>query len=215
MELKNKKVVFLGDSITEGIGVSTPEKSYVNQFQAKNQPITVKNYGISGSRIAKQHHPDPGSPPHERYFSTRVAEMDADADIVVVFGGVNDYGHGDAPFGRIEDRTVDTFCGACHVLMRSLIERYPTATIVFMTPLNTLVAPKNKVGSPSPLIDYVSAIRQIAESYSIPVLDLYATSGMNANISAQKEKMMPDGIHPNDLGTERIADRLTGFLRSL
>ena len=37
----------------------------------------------------------------------------------------------------------------------------------------------------------------------------------NNDFCIQKEKMMPDGIHPNDLGAERIADRLTGFLRSL
>lgn len=215
MEIKHKKVVFLGDSITEGIGVSAQEKSYVNRFQAKNQPISVQNYGISGSRIARQHCPEPNFPPHERYFLTRVAEMDADADIIVVFGGVNDYAHGDAPLGCFADRTSDTFYGACHALMTALIERYPTATIVFMTPLNTLVSPKNKIGTPAALLDYVQAIRQTAEYYALPVLDLYATSGINANILAQREKMLPDGIHPNDIGAERIADRLTGFLKSL
>lgn len=32
MELKNKKVLFLGDSITAGTGVSSPEKCYVSVF---------------------------------------------------------------------------------------------------------------------------------------------------------------------------------------
>ena len=32
MEIKGKKVNFLGDSITEGVGVSSPEFKYVEVF---------------------------------------------------------------------------------------------------------------------------------------------------------------------------------------
>lgn len=34
----------------------------------------------------------------------RVDEMDDDADIVIVFGGTNGYGHGDAPMEDFESR---------------------------------------------------------------------------------------------------------------
>ena len=47
-----------------------------------------------------------------------------DADGVVVFGGTDDFGHGDAPIGTPSDRTYDTFYGACHVLFSKLIEKY-------------------------------------------------------------------------------------------
>lgn len=53
MELKNKKVLFLGDSITAGTGVSSPEKCYVSVF-GKISGAIVTNYGIGGTRIAKQ-----------------------------------------------------------------------------------------------------------------------------------------------------------------
>ena len=215
MEIEKKKITFLGDSITEGVGVSSPDHKFVNCFLSKYNPAIVRNYGISGSRIAKQQSPAPGNPSYERYFATRVSEMDTDADIVVVFGGVNDYAHGDAPLGCFEDNTSDTFYGACHVLMTALINQFPMATIIFMTPLHTEVTPQNKIGTPAPLIEYVRAIREVAESYAIPILDLYSMSGINANIPSQREKMIPDGIHPNDIGAERIADRLAGFLRSL
>jgi GTPase SAR1 family protein len=69
-------------------------------------------------------------------ISSRVAEMDPDADLIVVFGGTNDFGHGDAPFGDFSDRTADTFCGAIHELYVSLLEKYPTATIMVITPLH-------------------------------------------------------------------------------
>ena len=53
MELKGKSIFFLGDSITEGVGASEYDKSYVPVF-AELSGANVKNYGISGSRIARQ-----------------------------------------------------------------------------------------------------------------------------------------------------------------
>lgn len=56
-------------------------------------------------------------------------ELDEDADIIGVFGGTNDFGHGDAPLGTFGDRTVYTFYGACHYLMNRLVERFPGKAI--------------------------------------------------------------------------------------
>ena len=53
MELQNKTVLFLGDSITEGVGVSAPDKSFVSVFGRLTHANTV-NYGLSGTRIAKR-----------------------------------------------------------------------------------------------------------------------------------------------------------------
>lgn len=212
MEIKNKKINFLGDSITEGVGVSSPEFKYVNVFERKFAPAVVRNYGISGTRIARQHTPTVEKPRFDLDFCSRVAEMDADADIVVIFGGTNDFGHGDAPIGCPEDRTPDTFYGACHTLMSSIIEKYPHATVVFMTPLHR--ATETKANRPS-LCEFVAIIREVAEFYSIPVLDLYATAGIQPQIAVQRELYAPDGLHPNNLGAEKIADRLGAFLLSL
>lgn len=212
MIIKGKKVNFLGDSITEGVGVSAPDKKYVEVFARKFEPLLVRNYGISGTRIARQHTPYQW-PQADRDFCMRVPEMDEDADIVVVFGGTNDYGHGDAPFGTFEDRTPDTFYGACHTLMTTLIERYPTAEIVFMTPLHR--ANEKRDGWQWILSDYVRAIREVAEYYALPVLDLYAMSGIQPQVEVNRQKYAPDGLHPNDAGAERIADRLGAFLLSL
>ena len=53
MELQNKTVLFLGDSITEGVGVSAPDKSFVSVF-GKLTHVNTVNYGISGTRIARK-----------------------------------------------------------------------------------------------------------------------------------------------------------------
>ena len=141
--------------------------------------------------------------------------MDDDADIIVVFGGTNDYGHGDAPFGSFSDRTPDTFCGAVHYLFRGLIEKYPTKPIIVLTPLhreNDYVpnALHGKI-----LKDYVDVIREAAEMYSLPVLDLFASFGLCPDIPAQKAAFCPDGLHPNDAGNRMLAERLKSFLETL
>ena len=114
MELKNKKILFLGDSITEGVGASSPEKCYVSVF-GKLSGAEVKNYGIGGTRIAKQSKISL-SEESDRDFMSRVDEMDSEADVVVVFGGTNDFGHGDSTIGDFSSRDECTFYGALHIL---------------------------------------------------------------------------------------------------
>ena len=213
MQLKGIKANFLGDSITEGTGVPSKEFTYWNVLKEKYGLAEARGYGIGGTRIARQQKPTEGKPRQDLDFCSRVDEMDPDADLVVVFGGTNDFGHGDAPLGAFEDRTPDTFYGACHYLMTHLLERYPKAMIVFMTPLHRAVELKPEKNIP--LITYVRIIREVAEYYGIPVMDLYANSGIQPQVPIMRETYAPDGLHPNTAGAERIADRLGEFLRSL
>lgn len=211
MELKGKKINFLGDSITEGVGVATKEEIYLNVIKEKEGLAEARNYGISGTRLARQFGPSA----YGEAYSDRYMEMDPDADVVVVFGGTNDFGHGDAPIGKFEDRTQETYYGACHVLMQGLIEMYPEALIVFMTPLHRLTEDEPSAGNGLPLKAYVDIIKEVAEYYALPVLDLYSMSGIQPRVPVIQEKYCPDGLHPNGAGQQLIAARLTGFLKSL
>lgn len=210
MELANKKAVFLGDSITEGHGTSDPSCIYLNRLAGMARLREVVNYGIGGTRIARQRKPS-NPPQFDLDFCMRCEELDADADLVVVFGGTNDFGHGDAPIGTPEDRGPETFYGACHYLMRRLTERFPGKPVVFMTPLHRADETANRI---APLSVYVDIIREVARLYSFPVLDLYGTGGIQPCIPAVRERFCPDGLHPNDAGHEIIAQRLFAFLRA-
>ncbi len=212
MELKNKKFNFLGDSITEGVGVTSPDKKYVEVFAREYGPLITRNYGISGTRFAHQLVATVDNPSYDRDFCSRVALMDSDADFVIVFGGINDFGHGDAPFGKFEDCTPYSFYGASHTLMRSIKERFPTATVVFMTPLHS--TPDMRPGK-EPILKYRDAICKTAAFYNIPILDLYSDEQLQPTTPSLREKYVPDGVHPNDDGAEIIAKRLGEFLLSL
>lgn len=218
MELKGKEINFLGDSITEGVGASCQANRFTDRIAAQTGAI-CRNYGISGTRIARQQNPEPQNP-FDRDFCSRVEEMDASADVVIVFGGTNDFGHGDAPFGVDSDRTADTFCGALHVLCTRLLARYPHGQIVIATPLHRLMEDSargdgSKTEDAPVLLGYVRQIRAAAAYYAIPVLDLYATSGLQPNVPIIREQFLPDGLHPNDAGHQRLADCIIRFLRQL
>lgn len=216
MELKGKKINFLGDSITEGCCATSPERGFVEVMKRRYDLAEARNYGIGGSRIASQKVPVfPGTP--DRNYCMRAAQMDADADIVVVLGGTNDYGHGDAPLGTNHDRTPETFYGACHVLFQLLKERYPQSVILVATPLHR-ASEDDPYGEgyrsfPSaPLKEYVCILRQTAAQYQLSVLDLFETSAIKAHIPEIAAQLTTDGLHPNDVGHAILACEIGEYL---
>ena len=212
MKLQGLKINFLGDSITEGHGCSSAEACFASRIMAQYGALT-RNYGIGGTRLARQTQPS-DNPRHDLDFPGRVAEMDPDADVVVVFGGTNDFGHGDAPFGTPADRTADTFCGALHELYTSLLEKFPRAQFVIITPLHRSTENEPNMHG-KVLKDYVDAIRAAAEYYSLPVLDLWAAYGVQPAVPVMKEAYMPDGLHPNDAGHVILTDKIAKFIENL
>ena len=218
MDINGKKINFLGDSITEGSGTSGKENTFCSLI-SKEYNAVCRNYGIGGTRIARQQHPRPDVDWDNMDFCSRVEKMDTDADAVVVFGGTNDFGHGDAPLGKFSDRTPDTFYGALHTLYISLIEKYPGKPIIVLTPLHRLnensAKGDNKAEEAAVLKRYVDIIREVAEYYSLPVLDLWATSGLQPSVPIIKERFMPDGLHPNNEGHIILARKICGFLKNI
>ena len=218
MELKGKKINFLGDSITEGCGTSGPEYGFPWLLKQKLGLAEARNYGIGGTRIAAQL--ECGGSGADRNYCDRALELDEDADVVVVFGGTNDFGHGDAAFGKFTDRTGDTFCGAFHLLLQKLINKYPAAKIVVMTPTHRLSEDEdvyNELGvrRMGKLVRYVDAEKEIAGFYGLPCVDLFRECPMQPKMEVMRQRFMPDGLHPNDAGNELIANCLLKVLREL
>ncbi len=215
MKLEGLTINFLGDSITEGVGASDESKRYFELIKKEYNLKKVNGYGISGTRIAKQIGTSE-NPRFDIYFASRVKDME-DADAVVVFGGTNDFGHGNAPIGIFSDRTPDTFYGACHDLCIKLMEKYPGKPIIIATPLHRITENEVRIkhGTAVTLKTYVDIIKEVAMYYSLPVCDLYASSLLQPAIPSIQEKFLPDGLHPSDAGNELIAKRLGSFLLSL
>lgn len=219
MELKGKKILFLGDSITQGLGVENPENIFLNRIAAKTGAICV-NYGVSGTKIQNMIYQYENEAKNESFIQ-RVDRMEDDADIIIVFGGTNDWGEGDGEIGVMENRDSHTFYGACHSLFSKLLNKYSNAEIVVLTPLHRRRETLSQadglrhIENEAILVDYVNTIREVAEYYSLPLLDMWKCSKLQPAVEIIKEKFMPDGLHPNDAGHEIIANRIIGFLKTL
>lgn len=222
MELKNKVIDFLGDSITEGVGVENIETSRYDNIMKTKYNLTVYNHGIGGTRIAHQIKASE-YPRHDLCFCGRAYDLNPNADIIIVYGGVNDYIHGDAPFGKIGDNTPKTFCGGVEFLMSLLEELYPTAQKIFVTPAHLCFGSLNdklpstekiKAADAKPLIDYVDVIERTGKKHGIPVLNLYERFGVNPNIEEHRKKYTSDGLHFNDAGHKMLAEQLIEFIEN-
>lgn len=214
MILKEKWVTFLGDSITEGVGVSNIENRYDNLLQ-KRFDFKLRNRGVSGTRIAYQSTPSLDHPQFDLYFCGRAETIPADNELILVFGGTNDFGHGRAPFGTFEDKTPDTYCGAVRFLIKILKQK--SKRIVFMTPA-TRRDYKDHVAYQSPdkktFTEYVDAMIKICGEEGVDVFDLFR-NGPDASDPVICEKYFPDGLHPNDEGHKVIAKLLGDYLENL
>ena len=73
------------------------------------------------------------------------------------------------------------------IAIKELQEKYPNAKFLVMTPLHCENEDMpNAQGNI--LKEFVQAVRETAELFSFPVLDLYALSGINPNLGKMKEK---------------------------
>lgn len=224
MDITGFKVNFLGDSITEGVGVSHKENCYHNRLAKLCRLSAVNSYSISGSRLAHQIHPSE-KPRYDLCFCGRAFDMDTSADMVVVYGGVNDYIHGDAPFGQLGDTTPATFCGGVYFLMNYLRETYGEKPVIFLAPARCFLRKEvddrvasthaKKLPGGKPLLDYVDAMLATAKKFRIPVLDLYRDLGLDPHDPAVFDTYTVDGLHFNDAGHAVLAQRLQEFISSL
>ena len=88
-----------------------------------------------------------------------------------------------------------------------------------MTPLHRHSETKNtgelKIVGAGTLKDYVNAIREVAEYYSLPVVDIYSMGGIHPQLESNRIALCPDCLHPNDAGHKKVAALLEGFLKTL
>ncbi len=218
MELQGVKMAVLGDSITQGVGVSDYDNMFFNRIKKECGLRALYVDGISGTRLARQKVPT-YDPIADFDFISRVDHMDEDCEVVVIFGGTNDFGHGDAPLGISGDHTPYTFWGACSVLCEKLMIRFPKSQIVFMGPLHRLNEDNpygdRKTEPVATLYEYAEILQTVTKKYSIPYLDMLQVGGMTPKVPVNRELYMPDGLHPSDAGHALIAAKLMGFLKML
>ena len=235
-----KKVICLGDSITENgdypvrlatltgatvtncgfggsrLAFSTGDYAYLSFHKLADYISTGDYSGLTAAcaRLA-------GSPTFDDNIAiaARLAAVNwSTVDYIVAAYGTNDYGSPDVPLGTTTDTTGATFKGAINYAVNTICTAYPNIKILFVSPIwrsrynsgdgNDSDVYANSRGNY--LLDFVDAMKQMAELNKMPCIDMYRTSGINKYNGAT---LLSDGLHPvAGVGYQRIAEKIAAGL---
>lgn len=170
--LAGKKWVACGDSFTAGdftgmvdgyLFTDNPYKGYKKvypYFIGRRCGMTVIDEAIGGSTMTYI------DGTHNE-FSTpggRYTKIDADADYITLYFGINDQGYAPDAVGTIDDNTIETFYGAWNVVMAYLIANHPKAKIGIIVTNGTMEG--------YTMAPWLEAERAIAKKWGVGFLDM-------------------------------------------
>ena len=203
-----------GDSITA-------QQTWQDYVQRELGFSKYYNHGVGGRRLMAM------------ATDECLAEITEDFDVMLVMGGTNDWAQ-DRTVGTEADINTDaqtftgTFYGGLNTLIKKLLVKYPTKRIVFMTqtPVKNSNGEAffNKNGSADGLKnsngnttrDFARATLNACGNNHVPCVDLNSLVGWNENnISSFVKNENDTFFHPTSVGGKRIAECISGFLKSL
>lgn len=139
-------------------------------------------------------------------------------EYLVIEYGTNDY------FGGIPIRNSEnpydmyTLEGALRSSLEVLQEEYPGLRIILLTPTYNWYNDKgyhceNIEFGGGYLKEYVDKLLELGEEYGVECLDLYTDLYPRGDY-AEALRYTMDGVHPNEDGRERIAEKIVDYIRN-
>lgn len=192
-ETSTVKIACVGDSITYGAKIENKKTdTYPAKLQKKlGSRYLVKNFGASGHTLQ-----DSGDRPYrsnEKYQKS----LSFQPDIVLIMLGTNDT----KPYNWVGK---EAFIQDYKSLIRSYQELSSRPAVYLMTPAT--VYPENYTPAypyqiQADIADEISfAVKELSEELNLPVIDIHsATAG-------HPEFFLLDGVHPDAMGAEYIAE---------
>lgn len=202
-----KKIACLGDSFTYGVA------TYVSKLNGRYLSHAI-NYGVASSRIVLDTTSDGTT---IASFLNRYSAMDNDADIITVFGGINDsydIGAGNLTLGTIDSPLdTNTFYGGLKLLVTNLMKKYPDKQIIGIIPPDCQTGAYYIANLPA----VQNAEREVYNMYGIPIIDLkrecYKMSTLPEMVALYRAAS--DNIHPSGAGQEALCDTISAGIRRI
>ncbi len=205
--MKVKTFSILGDSISsfeqcnppeneifypkEGCDVLKQEHTWWHLLIKETKLRLIMNESYSGSRISVT-----GSRPASSSFFSQTRQERLSGDIIIVFGGTNDFGQAENP------ATLAVFSEAYERLVRLMLETHQRSKLFFCTPLQrtdkALYEPNIHRWTQN---DLARTIRKTIENY--PEANLI---DLASHTIIEGDGMLFDGLHPTRKGMRLIAD---------
>ena len=220
------KVQVFGDSITDELW-RTDKTTWLTDFEKyfANYDITIINSAVGGSGINQGYVDNGGRYPEKTdgnymYDLLTDGTLETDSDIIVLFGGTNNWAGGQMYLGQLgDDKTSNTFYGWCKsnidyitthskslVFVCTMCQRYNT--VDQSRPTNSIGEPLNSKGNT--LREFCDAWVEVAHLYGVPVIDINYELGWNRN---NVREFCGDGLHPNAEAAPIIANIIASYIK--
>ena len=203
---KGKKICAYGDSVTEQNKWQSFVSSYFN--------CSFYNKGVGGTTVTQVN-----SSTNHMSADVRIETIPTDSDVVLVFGGHNDWSNASINMGDIKTDALNestSFKSAFGLMLKKIQTRCPNAKIITMTPVGgrTEEASSNQDKQfyirDLCMTDFANAVKEVSAYYGIPCIDINANSGIN---TLNHTTYIADLIHPNLEGGKLIANEVINGLK--
>ena len=196
---KRARVLFYGDSITHGHGVTAPHETYVWQACERAGCVSL-NYGFGGTAWG------------ERVIAQTIADR-GDWDALVIAIGTNSFGGTDGASRQKESAA--QYGDKYRVMLDIIRGRWPEKPIVAMTPIlhrSEILGTRNANGEVP--MDYRVAIERVVRERQVRDKNIFLIDGLKL-VGDQQDLLVTDLVHPNDIGMRNMAIGAAAVLRPL
>ncbi len=204
--LQNLRWTLLGDSYFD-------PQAYPYTWSVKMNNLfngTMFNHAKSGSTVSNKHSDE--NKQMVTFFEEKM-KADENPQMVLIEGGRNDSSQ-NVLIGEISKNNKDksTFAGALNVILESTVQKYPDAMIVLVTCWN--FQEKSTVTTGLTYIDYVNAMKGMAELYGVYVIDASnpETVGVNMRDDEWRKEYSHDWSHLKENGMDLVMPRFAKIL---
>ena len=200
IDFSSKCMTFIGDSITAGYGCGIDEEGAQISYPyyiGKNTGCTyLENMGISGSTV--------GSYIGDTSMINRISLVPTESEIIVVFGGVNDYANYNTLIGD-DSKAPGTYSGDLYEMMNNLRQGHPDARIYFVTTYRNRYENDECATASYALDSFMQLQRDYAKDFNIKIIDVHKWGYMNNNDERVKAEFFVDNLHPGNEGSKLLA----------
>ena len=193
-QLNGKSIVVYGDSISseQAVPAATYQPSWVGVLRTLLPDSTIVNKAVPGCPITRA----------GGIASLIASETSFPYDIIIVFGGVNDFRHG-RPLGgsNVTNRDINTFNGALNDIGFAFNEKATTKKVIFISPLKERYSGSypDDYNANMPLCLYRACIKRACNYFGFSYIEGFEAPILNPISVAKRNALQPDGLHPNNL----------------
>lgn len=198
-----KKLLLMGDSISCFFDGSDGKK-----ILEKKLKVDVKVDGLGASKFSEINGDEMAS------FCERIPEvLNHEFDLLLIFGGINDYLQQETDIGSVNDTSTETFYGALNYLAKKCEGK----NVVFITPYEFCYDSYDytlDLGHGT-YMQFRAAMIDVFERNKIKYIDFFNEESLSAVKYPENKLSENDGVHPSPIRCKKMGEIIARELKKI